>query len=122
MQDDDTSMFVGICNEGLFTGTMNHAVVLQQTPSATQEGGLTDLYNECRLLNKALVTVIQFPSAIVAEYQPLNGGRLHHRINYKYLAPCVIKGGKEDDNIAWDKWEEDYPFSNENRLCKHKCE
>lgn len=122
VQDDDTSMFVGICNEGLFTGTMNHAVVLQQTPSATQEGGLTDLYNECRLLNKALVTVIQFPSAIVAEYQPSNGGRLHHRINYKYLAPCVIKGRKEADNIAWDKWEEDYPFSNENRLCKHKCE
>ncbi len=122
VQDDDTSLFVGICNEGLFTGTMNHAIVLQQTLSATQAGGLTDLYNECKLLNKALITVIQFPSAIIAEYQTMNGGRLHHRINYKHLAPCIIKGSKESDNIAWDKWPEDYPFTNESKTYGHKCD
>lgn len=122
VQDDDTSLFTGICNEGLFTGTMNHAVVLQQTLSATQAGGLTDLYNECKLLNKALITVIQYPSAIIAEYQTMNGGRLHHRINYKHLAPCIIKGSKESGNIAWDKWPEDYPFTNENKINGHKCD
>ena len=116
VQDDDTSMFTGIINEGLFTGSANHGIVLQQVQSATQEGGLTDLYNECKLLNKALVTVIQFPSAIVAEYQELNGGRLHHRIQYKYLGPVIIKGTKDHDNIAWDKWKEDYPFTNENKI------
>lgn len=120
VQDNDTSLFTGICNEGLFTGTLNHALVLQQVVSATQEGGLTDLYNECKLLNKSLVTVIQFPSAIIAEHQKLNGGRLHHRINYKHLAPCIIKGEKERDNIAWDKWPEDYPFTNENKVVGHK--
>lgn len=61
VQDDDTSLFTGIMNEGLFSGTIQHSLVLQQMQSAMQEGGLTDLYNECKLLNKALVTVMQFP-------------------------------------------------------------
>lgn len=122
VQDDDTSMFAGIHNEGLFTGTLVHGVVLQQKLSATQSGGLTDLYNECKLLNKALVCVIQYPSAVIAEYQPKNGGRLHHKINYKYLAPRIIKGDPRADNIAWDKFPEDYPFTLENKLHEHKGE
>lgn len=120
VQDDDTSLFTGIINEGLFTGTIQHSLVLQQVQSATQEGGLTDLYNECKLLNKALVTVIQFPSAIFAEKQESNGNRVHHKIRYKHLGPVIIKGTKEQDNIAWDKWPEDYPFTNENKLYVHK--
>ena len=120
VQDDDTSLFTGIINEGLFTGTAQHSIVLQQVQSATQNGGLTDLYNECKLLNKALVTVIQFPSAIKAEYQPKNGGRIHHRINYKYLGPCIIRGRAEHDNIAWDRYQEDFPFTNENKVAGHK--
>lgn len=64
VQDDDTSLFTGVYNEGLFTGSLASGVVLLQTPSAMAEGGLTDLYNECKLLNKSLVCPIQFPSAI----------------------------------------------------------
>lgn len=120
VQDDDTSLFTGIINEGLFSGTILHSLVLQQMQSAMQKGGLTDLYNECKLLNKALVTVIQFPSAIFAEKQERNGNRVHHRIRYKHLGPVIIKGTKEQDNIAWDKWPEDYPFTNENKLYAHK--
>lgn len=122
VQNDDTSMFIGMINEGLFTGTAQHGIVLQQVQSATQEGGLTDLYNECKLLNKALVCAIQFPSAIIAEHQPQNGGRLHHRIKYEYLGPKIIKGTKEQDNIAWDKWPEDTPYTNENKVYKHKID
>lgn len=122
VQDDDTSLFTGIINEGLFTGTANHGVVLKQTISAVQAGGLTDLYNECKLLNKALVTVIQYPSAIIAEHQPLNGGRLHHKINYKYLGPAIIKGKQGHDNIAWDTYPEDAPFTNENKVYGHKVD
>lgn len=117
VQDDDTSLFTGVMNEGLFTGSMHSGVVLQQTASAVQAGGLTDLYNECKLLNKALVTPIQFPSAIHAERQVMNGGRLHHRINYKYLFPQILKGTKRD-NIAWDTYPEDYPFTNEPKRIK----
>ena len=120
VQDDDTSLFTGIMNEGLFSGTIQHSLVLQQMQSAMQEGGLTDLYNECKLLNKALVTVMQFPSAIFAEKQERNGNRVHHRIRYKHLGPVIIKDTKEQDNIAWDKWPEDYPFTNENKLYVHK--
>lgn len=114
VQDDDTSMFVGIMNEGLFTGSFADGIYLKQTQSAKAEGGLTDLYNECKLYNKAMVTPIQFPSAIHAEKQVKNGGRLHHRINYRYLMPCLLKVDKEKrGNIAWDTYKEDVPFTNE---------
>lgn len=111
VQDDDTSQFVGVLNEGLFTGSLADGVILSQTLSATAKGGLTDLYNECKLYNKAMVTPIQYPSAIYAERQVMNGNRLHHRINYRYLAPKLMKG--ERSNIAWDTYPEDYPFTNE---------
>ena len=111
VQDDDTSQFATVMNEGLFTGSMGSGLVLKQTPSATAKGGLTDLYNECKLLNKALVVPIQLPSASRGEKQVRNGGRLHHRINYRYLYPCIVKG--ERDNIAWDAYAEDVPFTNE---------
>lgn len=111
VQDNDTSMFVGVMNEGLFTGSMASGLVLSQTPSATAKGGLTDLYHECKLLNKSLVTPIQFPSAIFAERQKRNGARLHHKIIYRYLMPCVMKGDR--NNIAWDAYPEDVPFTNE---------
>lgn len=111
VQDDDTSMYAGIYNEGLFTGSTFSGLVLLQTPSAEASGGLTDLYKECKLLNKSLVCPIQYPSAIRAEKQTKNGGRLHHRINYRYLMPCVMKG--ERDNIAWDAYPEDGAFTRE---------
>ena len=91
VQDDDTSQFVGILNRGLFTGSYGCGCVLEQMPSATQKGGLTDLYNECKLLNKALVTPIQYPSAIKATMQKKNGARLHHLISYRYLMPKILK-------------------------------
>ena len=111
VQDNDTSQFTAIWNEGLFTGTTARGLILHQAQSATAKGGLTDLYNECKLLNKALVCVIQYPSAIIAERQKKNGNRIHHRISYRYLAPCILKGG-ERDNIAWDTYPEDVPFTN----------
>lgn len=111
VQDDDTSLFAGVMNEGYFTGSLRSGLVLLQTQSATAKGGLTDLYNECKLYNKAMVTPIQFPSAIYAEKQPMNGGRIHHRIMHKYLFPCIIKGRRS--NIEWDAYPEDVPFTNE---------
>lgn len=111
VQDNDTSQFAGVLNEGLFTGSLADGITLQQTISATAKGGLTDLYNECKLYNKAMVTPIQFPSAIRTERQVMNGNRIHHRIDYKYLAPRLMKG--ERNNIAWDTYPEDYPFTNE---------
>jgi hypothetical protein len=111
IQDNDTSQFVGVMNEGLFTGSVATGLALNPTSSATQKGGLTELYNENKLLNKSLVIPIQFPSLCYAERQKKNGGRLHHRILHRYLMPKIIKGKRT--NIAWDTYKEDYPFTNE---------
>ena len=111
VQDDDTSQFVGIMNEGLFTGSIADGVVLQQTTSAKAKGGLTELYNECKLLNKSLIVPIQFPSCCYASKQKKNGGRLHHKIINKNLYPRIIKGKR--NNIAWDTYKEDRAFTNE---------
>ena len=113
IQDDDTSQFVGMMNEGYFTASLATGLVLNQKASATQAGGLTDLYNEVKLLNKSLVVPIQFPSCVKAERQKRNGGRLHHKISYRYLMPKILKG--ERSNLAWDTYPEDVPFTNEPR-------
>ena len=67
--DDDTSQFVGVMNEGYFTGSLASGLVLQQTPSAKAKGGLTDIYNESKLLSKSLEVPIQFPSLCYAQRQ-----------------------------------------------------
>lgn len=112
VQDDDTSQFVNVWNNGLFTGSLAYGVVLKQTPSAMAKGGLTELYNECKLFNKACVVPIQIPSAARAEVQPNNGGRIHHKINYRYLAPKLLKSLNRPGNIAWDTYQSDVmPFT-----------
>ena len=116
VQDDDTSQFCAMYNEGYFAGSMAAGLVLKQTPSATAKGGLTDLYKECKLLNKAMVVPITYPSAVFAERQTKNGGRLHHHIVYKNLGPCLLKNPGGRDNIAWDTYPEDIPFTNEPRM------
>ena len=68
------------------------------------------MYKENKLLSKALVVPIQFPSAVHAEKQKKNGGRLHHKIKYRYLYPKLIKG--ERNNIAWNTYPEDILFTN----------
>lgn len=113
VQDNDTSQFAGILNEGFFTGSLSCGVVLKQAQSATQKGGLTDLYNECKLLNKSLVVPIQFPSACYANKQKQNGNRMHHRLTYKNLSPKLLKVKGRPGNIAWGKYEEDGRFTNE---------
>lgn len=120
VQDNDTSQFVGLLNEGYFCASYRTGCVLHQTASATAEGGLTDLYRECRLLNKSLVCVIQFPSAIRAEKQVRNGGRLHHKINYRYLMPKILRGNGTGGNIAYDTYAEDVPFTNEPKRINNK--
>ena len=115
--DSDTSLFVGVMNEGYFTGSTATGLVLSQTTSAKQKGGLTPTYNENRLLSKALVIPLQYPSLCHAERQKKNGNRLHHRIKYKHLNPCLIKGKRS--NIAWDTYPEDVPFTNEPKRKKN---
>ena len=112
VQDEDTLQFAGMMNAGLWCGSLASGIVINQAASATQPGGLTDLYHEAKLLNKALVGPICYPSAIRAEKQKMNGNRLHHRINYRFLMPCLIKAAPGmGGNIAWDTYQEDVPFT-----------
>ena len=111
--DTDTSLFCAVYNEGYFTGSPASGLVLKQTPSATKKGGLTELYNECRLLMKSLVVPISYPSAVFAERQVKNGGRIHHHIVYKNIGPCLLRNPGGRDNIAWDTYPEDAVFTNE---------
>ena len=118
--DDDTSQFVGILNQGLFTGSYGVGCVLLQVQSATQAGGLTDLYNETKLLSKAILCPIQYPTGVWGEHQTMNGNRLHHKIDYRHLMPKILKGDGTVDNIPWDTYPEDWPFTNEPKRFKAK--
>ena len=110
--DNDTSQFVEIHNNGLFTGSLWNSVVLKQTLSIKSKGGLTEAYKELKLLRKSLITPIQLPSCIIAKKQKQNGNRLHHFIDYNYLCPKILKiKDKSCDNIQWDTYDEDVKFT-----------
>jgi hypothetical protein len=120
LHDDDTSQFVTILNDGLFTGSLFGAIYLDQTMSATAEGGLTEIYNETKLFSKAIICPIQLPSCIHAEKQKKIGGRLHHRINYNFLVPKILKiPNYRINTMYWDAFEEDIPFTNEPKREKY---
>lgn len=106
LQNNDTSQFVSVWSRGLMTGSLANGVVLKQRPS----GKYTEMYAAIKLLNKALIPVMQFPSAIIACRQIRNGGRMHHKIEYKYLRPMICKSELRD-NIAWDIYPEDVCFT-----------
>lgn len=111
--DEDTSLYTTLHNQGLFVGSYGCGCSLHPMPSAKQAGGFTDIYQSCKLLSKAILCPIQYPSAIKATKQPRNGHRLHHLISYRYLMPKILKGDGTVDNIPWDTYPEDYPFTNE---------
>ena len=48
--DNDTCEFVGLMNEGYFTGSLATGLALNPTSSATQKGGLTPTYYQNKLL------------------------------------------------------------------------
>lgn len=110
--DEDTSLYTTLHNQGLFVGSYGCGCILHQTPSAQQTGGFTDIYQSCKLLSKAILCPIQYPSAIKAA-KIMYGNRLHHLISYRYLMPKILKGDGTVDNIPWDTYPEDYPFTNE---------
>ena len=111
--DIDTSQFAGMYNEGLFCGSFGSGLVLCQTPAATSPGGSTEMYQSARMIVQALEVPIQFPSAVYAEHQKMNGGRIHHHIVNKYLMPRLLKVPGGRGNIAWDTYPEDVPFTNQ---------
>lgn len=120
---DDISMFMSVLNEGLFTGSLWGAIYLNQANTAKQAGGLTEIYKEAKLMSKALICPIQFPSCVWVEKQKMNGGRIHHHIDYRYLVPKILKLPKSKINtIRWDAFEEDVPFSNEPRRLNYEIQ
>lgn len=109
--DTDALQFCNLCNLGLFSGSIGCGLVISMHASAKKKGGLTKIYKKQSLLYKSLSIPIVYPSASKGSYIE-QIGRLHHKNNYRYLQPCVIRNTEDPDavdNIAWDTWAEDFP-------------
>ena len=114
--DTDTSQFLAVGVNGLFTGSTAWGLTLKQTPSAVSKGGLTEVYKDARLFVKSMMCPLQCPSAVSANYQPKNGGRIHHTIQSRYVNPKILRSMDDRTNIAWDTYPEDTPITLARRI------
>ena len=91
--------FMGRLNEDVTTyvnlGTKGNLLVtssklrLQQQPSQSQEGGLTDLYLDYGTYVKSFMSIIYNPSCIkIREMGDFK--RLHHHVEWKFAVPLIL--------------------------------
>lgn len=98
VQDDDTSLFTGVYNEGLFTGSLASGVVLHQTPSATAEGGVNGLVQRMQ----AAEQVVGVPDSIPVGYMggEADDERKQNPPPYKQEIPCTVSYQGEEEQYT----------------------
>ena len=110
--DCDTLQYLHTGGAGLLTLSLRSGIVLQQVPSPQKKGGEAATYRHGGMVTKVANDVICYPSAVVGEVQPMNGNKLHHKISNRYAYPCLLRRpAGEGNNIAWDTYQEDMPFT-----------
>lgn len=93
--------FVGSMNEDVNTYTTLGSrgslfmtvppISINQTPSQSQKGGITEMYQRFGTYCKAFTTVMMMPSAVRVKMMGSKHPRLHHVINWRRAVPCIIR-------------------------------
>ena len=65
-------------------------VQLEQSPTQSLEGGLTDIYLELGTYVKSFYSVMYSPSCVDITSMGLNYPRLHHKVNWNAAVPCIL--------------------------------
>lgn len=87
--NDDVNTYALHGHRGrLFFTLMN--VQLDQAPTQSQAGGLTDEYLERGTYVKSFYTVMLLPSCVRVENMLAHHQRLHHKIDWPKAVPCIL--------------------------------
>lgn len=98
---DKPFKFVGRINEDVNTYTVEgsrgllffsiNQVSLDQTPSQSNPGGLTELYKDNGTYVKSFYSVIVQPSSVKISWMGNNVMRLHHAVAWRYTVPRIVR-------------------------------
>lgn len=73
----------------IFLTSMATSIVQKQTQ--TNAGGMTDLYLDSGTYVKSFYSVMYAPSCVSVKLLQSKHSRLHHSVNWKAAAPCIIR-------------------------------
>ncbi|WP_144268447.1 GREB1-related protein [Desulfovibrio sp. An276] len=88
--NDDVNTYVVLGHRGnLFLSIGD--IAISQAPTQQNSGGLTEMYRENGTYMKSFYTVMMAPSAVKISVLGTSHVRIHHRINWKYCCPKILK-------------------------------
>jgi hypothetical protein len=87
--NEDVNTFVSLGSRGGVFLTIPF-IGLEQAPTQSQTGGITDMYQRYGTYCKAFTTVMMMPSAVYVNMMRSVNPRLHHRFDWTKCVPCII--------------------------------
>lgn len=88
--NEDVNTYTHLASQGLVLRTTNQASI-QQMPTQSNEGGMTDLYLASGTYVKSFYTVMLHPSGVRAASINSKNARIHHQVFWRYTAPKLLR-------------------------------
>lgn len=87
--NDDVNTYTRLSQQGRIFLTLVQ-VAINQEQSQSLEGGMTDVYKNDGTYQKSFSSVVVCPSAVKLAMMGWKEKRLHHNVNWKFVAPKII--------------------------------
>jgi hypothetical protein len=88
--NEDVNVYTTQASRGSLFLTIPH-IALEQKPTQSNQGGMTDIYAKGGTYLKSFYTVLQCPSSVTVELMGFKSKRLHHRVKWKNTTPMILK-------------------------------
>lgn len=87
--NDDVNTYTRLSQQGYIFLTLVQ-VVINQEQSQKNEGGMTEVYRADGTYSKSFSSVVVCPSAVKLAMMGRLNRRIHHNVDWKYVAPKII--------------------------------
>ncbi len=88
--NEDVTTYVVLGSKGHLFFT-SKKIAIQQLPTQTNAGGVTDLYKTYGTYTKSFYTLMQHPSSVKIGVLKQVEARIHHHITWKNTVPCILQ-------------------------------
>ena len=87
--NEDVNTYTWLGNQGELFFTIAN-LSLEQTPTQSNEGGMTDIYLDSGTYVKSFYSIICSPQAVKIALMGNRFMRMHHKVNWKYCSPKIL--------------------------------
>jgi hypothetical protein len=98
LQNEDVNAYALHGSRGVVFLQINH-VRLNQSPTQSTEGGMTEIYLEMGTYVKSFYTVMHCPSFTRVKPMGPSHPRLHHQISWRHAVPKIIREEHRKDDL-----------------------